>query len=67
MCADMQSFVPGLRLENNAHVLLRFHGGACGVFWSSQEAAGNQNALRQRTFGAKGELESTKETQNPLW
>lgn len=63
----MQSFVPGLRLENNAHVLLRFHCGACGVLWSSQEAAGNENALRQGIFGEKGGLESAQETQNLLW
>ena len=32
LCADMQSFVPGRRVDDNAHVLLRFAGGARAVF-----------------------------------
>ena len=30
LAADLQAFVPGRRLDDNAHVLLRFEGGARG-------------------------------------
>ena len=57
LCADMQSFVEGRRLDDNAHVMLRFEGGARGMLWSSQVAPGNENALRLRVYGDKGGLE----------
>ncbi|MEM1373672.1 MAG: Gfo/Idh/MocA family oxidoreductase [Pseudomonadota bacterium] len=67
LAADLQSFVPGRRLDDNAHVLLRFRGGARGVLWSSQVAAGNENALRIRVFGEEGGLEWAQEDPNALW
>ena len=67
LCADMQSFVPGRRVDDNAHVLLRFAGGARGMLWSSQVAPGNENALRLRVYGDKGGLEWAQEEPNTLW
>ncbi|MCA8879397.1 MAG: Gfo/Idh/MocA family oxidoreductase [Rhodobacteraceae bacterium] len=67
LCADMQSFVPGRRLDDNAHVLLRFQGGARGMLWASQVAPGNMNALRLRVYGASGGLEWAQEEPNTLW
>ena len=34
LAADIQSFVPGRQVDDNAHVLLRFQGGARGMLWS---------------------------------
>ncbi len=48
LAADLQAFVPGRRVDDNAHVMLRFAGGARGMLWSSQVAPGNENALRIR-------------------
>jgi predicted dehydrogenase len=48
-----QSFVPGRRVDDNGHVLLRFEGGARGMLWCSQVAPGNENALRLRVYGEK--------------
>ena len=45
LAADLQAFVPGRKVDDNAHVLLRFEGGARGMLWSSQVAPGNENAL----------------------
>ncbi len=67
LCADMQRFVEGRQLDDNAHVLLRFQGGARGMLWCSQVAPGNENALRLRVYGDKGGLEWAQETPNTLW
>lgn len=67
LSADLQSFVPGRRVDDNAHVLLRFQGGARGMLWCSQVAPGNENALRLRVYGEKGGLEWAQEDPNYLW
>jgi predicted dehydrogenase len=67
LAADLQSFVPGRRLDDNGHVLLRFERGARGMLWCSQVATGNENAVRLRVFGEKGGLEWAQEDPNYLW
>ena len=67
LAADLQCFVPGRRVDDNAHVLLRFDGGARGALWSSQVAPGNENALRLRVYGEAGGLEWSQENPNQLW
>lgn len=67
LAADLQSFVPGRQLDDNAHVMLRFKGGARGTLWCSQVAVGNENALRLRVYGEKGGLEWAQEDPNYLW
>ena len=67
LAADLQSFVPGRRVDDNAHVLLRFAGGARGSLWCSQVAPGNENALRLRVYGEKGGLDWAQEDPNYLW
>ena len=42
-------------------------GGARGMLWSSQVAAGNENALRLRVYGSKGGIEWAQEDPNYLW
>ena len=67
LLADLQTFVEGRRLDDNAHVLLRYEGGARGMLWCSQVAAGQENALRLRVYGAEGGLEWAQEEPNHLW
>ncbi len=67
LAADLQSFVDGRRVDDNAHVMLRFAGGARGMLWSSQVAPGNENALRLRVYGENGGLEWAQEDPNYLW
>src|SRR5271154_1615024 len=55
--ADLTTFVPGRRLDDNAHVLMRYSGGARGVLTASQVAPGNYNGLSLKVYGAKGGLE----------
>jgi predicted dehydrogenase len=67
LSADMQAFVPGRKLDDNCHVMLRWKGGARGMLWASQVAPGNENALRLRVYGSKGGLEWAQEDPNRLW
>jgi predicted dehydrogenase len=67
LAADLSVFVPGRALDDNAHVLLRFEGGAKGMLWASQVAPGNENGLRLRVYGEKGGLEWAQEDPNYLW
>ena len=67
LCADLDTFVEGRKLDDNAHIMLRFEGGAKGMIWSSQVAPGNENALRLRVYGSKGGIEGSQEDPNRLW
>ncbi|HCL66543.1 MAG TPA: oxidoreductase [Rhizobium sp.] len=67
LAADLDSFVEGRRVDDNAHVMLRFEGGAKGMLWCSQVAPGNENGLRLRVYGTKGGLEWAQENPNHLW
>ena len=66
LAADLSRFVPGRRLDDNDHILLRFENGARGMLWSSQVAPGNENGLRVRVYGAKAGLEWQQEHPNQL-
>lgn len=66
LSADLQSF-GGHPLDDNAHIMFRFKGGAKGMMWSSQIAIGNENGLRIRIIGEDGGLEFHQENPNQLW
>ncbi|MCB2124151.1 MAG: Gfo/Idh/MocA family oxidoreductase, partial [Rhodobacteraceae bacterium] len=42
LSADLTAFVPGRRVDDNVHMMLRFAGGARGMLWASQVAPGNE-------------------------
>ncbi|SHJ32591.1 Predicted dehydrogenase [Palleronia salina] len=67
LAADLHSFGKGRVLDDNAHIMLRFEGGARGMLWCSQVAAGCENGLRLRIYGEKGGLEWGQEDPNYLW
>ena len=67
LAADLTAFVPGRRVDDNGHVMLRYQGGAKGMLWCSQVAPGNENGLRLRVYGTKGGLEWAQEDPNYLW
>jgi predicted dehydrogenase len=66
LSADLARFVGGRLLDDNAHVLIRYEGGARGLLWSSQVALGNSNGVRIRVFGEKGGLAWFQEQPNEL-
>ena len=65
--ADLTSFVPGRRLDDNVEVLMRFEGGVKGMLWASQIAVGHENTQSLRVYGTKGGLEWYQENPNQLW
>jgi predicted dehydrogenase len=67
VCADLRSYVPGRKLDDNANVLLRYKGGATGTLWSSQVAPGNYNRLSIGVYGTKGGLEWVGEDNDNLF
>ncbi|MCF3972117.1 Gfo/Idh/MocA family protein [Paracoccus salsus] len=67
LAADIQSFVPGRRLDDNAHVLLRYPGGVRGTLLCSQIAPGRENGLAIRIFGDAGGLEWHQQRPDALW
>ncbi|WP_237154739.1 Gfo/Idh/MocA family protein [Oryzibacter oryziterrae] len=67
LSADVHTFVPGRKLDDNAHVMMRFKGGAKGTLWCSQVAVGNENGLKVRIYGTKAGLEWSQMDPNYLW
>ncbi len=53
LAAELSTFVPGRRVDDNVQIMLRFAEGARGLLWASQVAPGNQNNLRLRVYGEK--------------
>ena len=66
LCADLTSFVPGRRLDDDGNLLLRFEGGARGVLIASQIETGCENDIRLRVFGERGMLDWRQEDPNHL-
>ncbi len=55
--AQMDYFGENMKLDTNAHILLRYKGGVTGHIWCSVIAAGNKNNISIGVYGSKGSLE----------
>lgn len=66
VAADVTTFVPGRRLDDNVHMMLRFSNGIKGGLWATQVAPGNENNLHLRVYGEKAGLEWRQEDPNQL-
>lgn len=66
VAADVTTFVPGRRIDDNIQVMLRFSKGVKGGLWASQVAPGNENNLRLRVYGEKAGLEWRQEDPNEV-
>jgi predicted dehydrogenase len=72
LAADLDAFVPGRTLDDNAHVMLRFKPqgkgpAAKGMLWASQVAVGHENGLKLRVYGTRGGIEWVQADPNYLW
>jgi predicted dehydrogenase len=67
LAADVHTFVKGRQLDDNAHVMMRFKGGAKGLLWCSQVAPGHENGLKVRVYGTKAGIEWVQADPNYLW
>ena len=66
MCADITSFIPGAKLEDDGNLLLHFDNGARGILYASQISAGEENPMMIRIYGTRGGLEWRQENPNYL-
>ena len=55
--AEVGALMPGRKVIDHVSALLAFDNGARGTFTVTQAAAGAENDIRLRVFGAKGSLE----------
>jgi predicted dehydrogenase len=66
ICADLTSFVPGRRLDDDGNLLIRYAGGAKGVLMASQVSTGEENNLSLRIYGSEAGLKWRQEEPNCL-
>ncbi len=64
--AELSTLVPGREADDNAHVKLRFGGGARGFLWVTMAAAGQLHGLRLRVFGDQAGMEWVQEQPDDL-
>ena len=64
--ADLASLVPGRVMEDDAGILVRFAGGARGVYSASQVSAGEENGLALRVYGERAGVVWRQESPNEL-
>jgi predicted dehydrogenase len=67
LLAELSTFVPGRRLDDNVQILFRYSNGARGALWASQVAPGNENGLMLRVYGTKGGLQWRQDSPNHLF
>lgn len=67
LCCMRQSFIPSRApLEDNAHVMFKFKGGAVGTLWASSVNAGSMHQQKIRVVGSKASVEWWDEHPNQL-
>lgn len=67
LCADLSTFVPGRKLDDDGNVLLRLENGAKGVLHASQISVGEENGLSIRVYGTRGGLKWVQAHPNQLF
>ena len=67
LAADVHTIVEGRRVDDNAHVMMRYANGAKGTLWCSQVAPGHENGLKIRVYGEKAGLEWVQADPTYLW
>jgi predicted dehydrogenase len=66
LAAEVTTFVPGRRVDDNVQVMLRLSNGAKAGLWASQIAVGSENTLTLRIYGEKGGLSWSQEDPNHI-
>lgn len=66
LCADINTFVEGRNLEDDANVLVHYQGGARGILYCSQVSVGEENSLSIRAYGTNAAIEWKQEDPNYL-
>ena len=66
VAAEVGSVLPGRKVDDFAHLLLRYDGGARGSMWVTNSAAGGEHGLAIKVFGEHGGIEWHQEDPNHL-
>ena len=66
LCANLNIYVEGRKLDDDGDVLLKFNNGASGILFATQIAAGEENNIKIRVYGEKGGLEWQQKDANTL-
>ncbi len=66
LCASLDIIVEGRKLDDNASIMLKYKGGAKGLYWTSYIAVGHDNGLQVRIYGSKGSLFWVQKNPNIL-
>lgn len=67
LCCTRQSFIESRApLEDNAHVMMQFSGGAVGTLWASAVNTGSMHQQKIRVVGEKASIEWWDERPNQL-
>ena len=66
VCAELTTFAPGRRLDDDGNVLLQLSNAAKGVLCASQVAVGVENGLTLRVYGETGGIEWSQMEPNSL-
>lgn len=66
VAADLSSFAPGNRLDDDATIMMRLEKGAKAAMVTSKVATGEENGLRLRVYGDKASLSWNVEEGNYL-
>ena len=66
IAAELSTFIPGRKLDDDGNMLVRYKGGAKGVLYASQISAGDENNLNVRIYGTDASLEWHQEHPNEL-
>lgn len=66
ICADMTTFVPGRKLEDDGNILVHYQDGVRGILYASQVSVGEENNLGIRIYGTEASLEWHQEYPNDL-
>ena len=67
LLADVTTFVPGRKIDDDANMLVRYQGGAKGILFCSQISLGEENRLAIRVYGTDASLEWHQEDPNFLY
>jgi predicted dehydrogenase len=66
LCADVTTFMPDRKLDDDVNCLLHMEGGGKGAMIISQASCGEENGLTLRVYGTKGAIKWAQEHPNYL-
>ncbi|NJM37771.1 MAG: Gfo/Idh/MocA family oxidoreductase [Akkermansiaceae bacterium] len=66
IAADLNTFIPGRKLDDDGSMLVRYQGGARGVLFASQISTGEENNINIRVYGTEASIEWHQEHPNEL-